>query len=399
MMSDDSHPEQPQPTIPVASDSQADVPSHKTQVPDAQTAVDSTATTSDRAQLLDRARTFLHSPQVRNEDYAAKYRFLAEKGLNEVEIHGLLNEVPSHTPAIPPRTYPQPPPSNLPGLFIGLARILSWAAGGSLALLFVYFRYIYPRLTQSYQARLSLRNHQKDLLSKLSASLTDLRSAQKETFPVLPIPDSYKEEAKYRDCHSLESIFAASEKVDDIPPLSLLRCAFEELGSHKENVVTSDLLFETLEARNAWIGSEEGTGYAQCLWNCLNNTPLFVKREAEGKEAWTYTPQTPPPPPPSFISLSNLRSSLPQPPSNQPRFQHTMQALSDFTGYIAAQTYGIPTNFRLGMGALLSPEAEDVRREIRALKGLVLNRRSFMPASPRPPSVNDGPPVASVPAT
>ena len=34
----------------------------------------------------------------------------------------------------------------------------------------------------------------------------------------------------------------------------------------------------------------------------------------------------------------------------------------------------------LGLGSALSPEAEEVRREIRALKGLVLNRRSFMPS-------------------
>ena len=37
----------------------------------------------------------------------------------------------------------------------------------------------------------------------------------------------------------------------------------------------------------------------------------------------------------------------------------------------------------LGLGSALSPEAEEVRREIRALKGLVLNRRSFMPSMGR----------------
>ena len=45
----------------------------------------------------------------------------------------------------------------------------------------------------------------------------------------------------------------------------------------------------------------------------------------------------------------------------------------------------------MGMGsAALSPEEEDVRREIRALKGLVLNRRSFMPrvGLPRPGSAS-----------
>ena len=42
----------------------------------------------------------------------------------------------------------------------------------------------------------------------------------------------------------------------------------------------------------------------------------------------------------------------------------------------------------LGLGAPLAPEEEEVRRDIRALKGLVLNRRSFMPRVPRPGSAD-----------
>lgn len=60
----------------------------------------------------------------------------------------------------------------------------------------------------------------------------------------------------------MESVFAASEDVENIPPLSLLRCTFEELESNKEKAITTELLFETLEAKNAWIGSEDGAGYA-----------------------------------------------------------------------------------------------------------------------------------------
>ena len=47
----------------------------------------------DRGLLLDRARAFLTSPQIRHEEPAAKRRFLAEKGLNEVEIEGLMREL------------------------------------------------------------------------------------------------------------------------------------------------------------------------------------------------------------------------------------------------------------------------------------------------------------------
>ena len=44
----------------------------------------------DRSELLTRARLFLTSPQVQNQDTFAKYTFLAEKGLNDDEIKSLL---------------------------------------------------------------------------------------------------------------------------------------------------------------------------------------------------------------------------------------------------------------------------------------------------------------------
>ena len=58
---------------------------------------------TDRAELLQRARAFLTSPQVRHEDASAKRRFLAEKGLTDTEIEGLLYEVVRrvHRPTLP----------------------------------------------------------------------------------------------------------------------------------------------------------------------------------------------------------------------------------------------------------------------------------------------------------
>lgn len=47
----------------------------------------------ERTELLEKARAFLNSPQVRHEDYAAKRRFLEDKGLDEPEIDGLLKEL------------------------------------------------------------------------------------------------------------------------------------------------------------------------------------------------------------------------------------------------------------------------------------------------------------------
>jgi len=46
-----------------------------------------------RAELIARARSFLVSPQVQLQDTAAKRSFLAEKGLNEVEIEELLRNL------------------------------------------------------------------------------------------------------------------------------------------------------------------------------------------------------------------------------------------------------------------------------------------------------------------
>ena len=63
-------------------------------------------------------------------------------------------------------------------------------------------------------------------------------------------------------------------------------------------------------------------------------------------------------------------------------FQRTLQFLSDFTGEISAQVY-LPYRPST-MGAGIPPLAEtssiedELRREIRALKGLVLNRYYFL---------------------
>ena len=54
------------------------------------------STSSDRTDLLEKARAFLSSPQVVHEDAIAKRKFLAEKGLNDAEIERLIQELVSH---------------------------------------------------------------------------------------------------------------------------------------------------------------------------------------------------------------------------------------------------------------------------------------------------------------
>ena len=46
----------------------------------------------DRTELLARARVFLNSPQILDQDAAIKRKFLSEKGLSEAEIERLLRE-------------------------------------------------------------------------------------------------------------------------------------------------------------------------------------------------------------------------------------------------------------------------------------------------------------------
>jgi hypothetical protein len=56
-------------------------------------ALSSPPPTPDRSELLVRARDFLSSPQVIDQDHESKRRFLAEKGLTDGEIQLLLRDM------------------------------------------------------------------------------------------------------------------------------------------------------------------------------------------------------------------------------------------------------------------------------------------------------------------
>lgn len=79
-------------------------------------------------------------------------------------------------------------------------------------------------------------------------------------------------------------------------------------------------------------------------------------------------------------SLSSLKLALPKDELSKPSaLQNTVQALSEFTGYISTQVYMPyrPPTGGVGAGSNLGPIEEQLRREIRALKGLVLNRQVY----------------------
>ncbi|PFH51399.1 hypothetical protein AMATHDRAFT_3060 [Amanita thiersii Skay4041] len=356
----------------------------------------------DRTDLLSRARTFLKSPQVTDQDAASKRKFLIEKGLHENEIDTLLQEAPHTTPAIPPRNYPQPPPSNLPNLILGLARVFSWITGGSAILLFIYWRFLLPRIVQTSLARRSLRSHYSTLLQKFTSSLSSFKEAQAESYSLLPRVSPYREPKEYGVCQTVADILRLlDEKQPDyttIPPITLLRIGISGLRHRREDDVapTTEELFRYLEEKIPWLVTEDGLSFEQSLWDTLTTCPLFESATSSspdpqtGSEGtltrWSFHPSDPPVPSPLQESLKNLSDTLPRATEREEnRFQHTLQTLSDFTGYLSTQVY-LP--YRSSSSAfsgfsnvstLLSPAEEELRREIRALKGLVLNRRSFMP--------------------
>jgi hypothetical protein len=71
----------------------------------------------------------------------------------------------------------------------------------------------------------------------------------------------FKEELKYKDCHTLDQIISASnEKPQEIPPFSVLRCAIEETAA-QGRAVDSEELFRAIEVKIPWLNSEDGAKY------------------------------------------------------------------------------------------------------------------------------------------
>lgn len=69
-------------------------PPASTQAP---TAISPVSNSQDRTELLSRARNFLLSPQIIHQDTSAKRKFLADKGLDESEINGILQGLVSES--------------------------------------------------------------------------------------------------------------------------------------------------------------------------------------------------------------------------------------------------------------------------------------------------------------
>lgn len=259
-------------------------------------------------------------------------------------------------------------------------------------LLLVYYRFFLPRIVRTAASRKGIITHQRKLMERFNDSLKTMKDAQKEDLKDLPRPDPNVEPELYRDCRSVKAALLRGEvelvEMANMPTVTLLRCAIEELRGpgREEELPTTEDIFRVLEGRIPWLLCEDGLLFEGRLWETLNTCSLFAESEdAQGLQRWGYVPTEAPPTPPILTSLETLTASLtnlPEETENRP-CQRTMQTLSDFTGYLSSQVY---TPFRTtvahyGMSSSgnLGPVEEDMRKEIRALKGLVLNRRTFIP--------------------
>jgi hypothetical protein len=102
---------------------------------------------------------------------------------------------------------------------------------------------------------------------------------------------------------------------------------------------------------------------------------LSTIQDSRAHSRWTYLPPLPPGPSDVVSSLSSLKLILPKNLlSKSTPFQNTLPSLSEFTGYISSQVYMPYKPPMTGGSSTLGPIEEQLRREIRALKGLVLNR-------------------------
>ncbi|KAF7301891.1 hypothetical protein MIND_00755100 [Mycena indigotica] len=362
----------------------------------------------DRTDLLTKARAFLQQPQVQREDDSAKRKFLADKGLTAEEIDTVINAMPKHRPIVPPPTYPQPPPSNLPVLLIGMARILSWLVGGVAALSLIYRRILLPRVIETFTARKRITAHHLSLMQKLHESLTTLKQAQADVTSVLPKPEPfrYNEPPELASCTSIDTLLQAAKTTGQSPEISkvdlvsLLRCGIADFaaGAVERNPNTTEL-FLLLEGKIPFLVSDEGRVYEERLWDTLSTCPVFVSLSHPVSEStpspptpdedvqyWHYYQPEPSPPTELAQALDRLVAAVPKPSTERRSpMQHALQAMTDMTGYISANMYSqyAPMGSRIGSGATLGPAEEEVRKEIRTLKGLVLNRRTFLP-TPQP---------------
>jgi hypothetical protein len=111
-------------------------------------------------------------------------------------------------------------------------------------------------------------------MRRLTTSLASLKESQTESYAVLPPPQPYKEQVRFAGCHSvaevLEELGEKDPVMQDIPPVSLIRCGIQDYRKGKEGDAakpTTEELFRYLEGQVPWLVSEEGLKYEVSVRN------------------------------------------------------------------------------------------------------------------------------------
>lgn len=117
-------------------------------------------------------------------------------------------------------------------------------------------------------ARQSLKAHHLSLLRNLTTSLAGLKETQSESLSVLPRPSLYREPANFVACRSVTEVLATmgekSLSFRDIPSVTLLRCAIEDLNNERDERVhesTTEAIFRYLQERIPQLFAEESLGF------------------------------------------------------------------------------------------------------------------------------------------
>ncbi|GJJ07533.1 hypothetical protein Clacol_001735 [Clathrus columnatus] len=340
----------------------------------------------NRTLLIEQARTFLQSPTVSHENENAQKNFLLDKGLTEREINDLFQEMSrKRLPPIPPRTYPQPPPSNLPLYLTLLLRIATWTLGivGVISL-----KFLLPRIIRSFIARHQLVLHQYDLMTRLKDQMQTLKDEQCTTFKTLQ-PTS----------QTLEEIPVDSQGTPSLSIDAILSIFFQ---SHPTQFFTVDEIIERLESSFPnWLQAQDKKELEvnfslpssfihtinnhhmkkQTIRHELTTSTSYFEVSEHDPTAWSLSQdlQSNPPPSNPISSLDKLRDTIKTGYRTKNLYQYAFKSLTDFTAFLSRETFQFytvdTTAFRRNFGDTnLSPIQDEVRREIRALKGLVLNR-------------------------
>ncbi|KAF8342205.1 uncharacterized protein EI90DRAFT_3116141 [Cantharellus anzutake] len=271
----------------------------------------------DRAMLLQQARDFLATPVIHASDVSKKRGFLESKGLTHEEVDSLIDEptagLHSTPPPVPPKTYIPPSP---PSKLPGMLVSLTRALGYGGALAGV-----------------------------------GVMLYQRYIFPLLN--DSFESRHSLR-IHGLQLVEQLNKELTSLAKQTTMQPASNQLDNPEQTVN------ESLSDPSPHSVERHISPRVEPERLCASVVRLA--------EAATQDPN-------STAAISRSTS-----------FSRTLESVTDLIAYISSQTYLIPaaSSFRLGtMGSsggsvnVLGPAEEEVRRELKALKGLVLNRRSF----------------------